>query len=244
MIKKLICALIVMLVATIILAVVASAGQNQIRLTFIVPTEDAEADITRDEVFFANEREAIRQLEAIRRGHPRAADGSIIYPDFYAGSGLYRDGTIWLFIVEAKLEEALNHDIIGPILTDGAQHVLVEYSYAELRELQRIVFDIISERRTSGGRRNCRYAYNVSLGVVDIRYNRVTIGIVRYNEAMIAGFRRYVYDSPMIMFEQSGRISHGGGYGRFTFGLMALTMLSIVVIVITVIVVRRRVCTR
>jgi len=47
--------------------------------------------------------------------------------------------------------------------------------------------------------------------------NKVVVNIVEYNDRMVDGFRRYVYDSPLIVFQQGGRIDLGGGHGNATF---------------------------
>jgi len=198
---------------------------------------EAEVDAVHGENFSANQREALHQIDVINAGFSRARDGSVMYPDFYAGSGLYDDGSLWLFIVESELEQAYRHDVIGSLLEDGARYVLVEYSHTELLEVHRTVSDIIFEQRVIL-RSDCVYSNNVSSTSIDPLMNRVIIGIVEYNYDMISGFRRHLYDSPLMAFEQMDIMDLGGGYGSYNFVMIVLV--GFLIMMIGVIIIMRK----
>jgi len=174
---------------------------------------DAEIDAIHGENFSTNQRMARRQFDLIEEGFMHARDGSIIHPDFYGGLALDSDGMPIIFIVESRLEEAYNHDTIGTFLEDGLRYRHVEVSYAELREAVFEISALTAERYTAY---QCIYSYNVSSIFTDMFNNRVVVTLVEYNEHMIEGFRRYVYDSPILILRQGDRISLGG-YGNATF---------------------------
>lgn len=104
----------------------------------------------------------------------------------------------------------------------------------ELRETQRIVSDIVFEQR------DCAYSYNVSFTSIDPLINRIVIGIVEYNCEMIAGFRRHVYDSPLLTFVQSDRIDMGAGHGTCFFTIMGIIVFLIMPIGVIIIIKMRR----
>jgi len=227
--KKLICLFLVLAMATSIFATVATASQRHDNLLLLEEAAvdagitvvellavEAEVDAIYGENFSANQREAILQIESINAGFSRSRDGSVIYPDFYAGSGLYNDGSLLLLIVESELENAYRHDVIGSLLENGARYVLVDYSHADLLEVLGAVNDVVYEQRAVL-RSNCIYSLNVSAISIDPRMNRVVVGIVEYNYSMISGFRRHLYDSPMLVFEQMGVIELGGDHSTYNF---------------------------
>ena len=91
----------------------------------------------------------------------------------------------------------------------------VEYSYADLYALQDTISDIIREGLVIISERPlrddwCIYLNNAIFASANIMINRVVIRLYEYNEDMIAGFRRYVYDSPMLVFEHGPQIVWGG----------------------------------
>ena len=65
-----------------------------------------------------------------------------------------------------------------------------------------------------------------------------SMGLVEYNEDMIAGFRRYVYDSPMIIFEPSnwGRTEWHNDAHLFFAVLMGI----LVVVSSTILIIRKK----
>ena len=168
------------------------------------------------EQFIANQSVALSQIQALYRDFARNADSDVIYPDFYGGSYLLRDdGRLVVLIVESMYEEARAHGSLGSLLDEGVMYKLVEYSYAELRSLQREIGDKIwgscQTGATYGLANHCFYAANVSGLGVDVESNRTAIHIAEYNDEMIAGFRQYVFDSPMITFSQMGFLYLLGG---------------------------------
>ena len=155
-----------------------------------------------EEEYWLNREEASRYIHAIYLGFEPSVTGTSIYPDFFAGFTFDADGRLVLPIVESGLEQARNHVSIGRLLEAGVQYRLVEFSFAELLATQNRMWNV--------ERHGCRYMSNVTHGFPCATRNRAVIGLYRYNDAMIAGFRRYVYDSPMIAFEQGSWISLNG----------------------------------
>jgi len=176
---------------------------------------DAERDaaLGLSENFSVNQRLAMRPLDMIYEGFKSARDGSMIYPDFYGGSAIDSDGMPVIFIVESRLEEAYSHNVIGALLETGLRYRFVMYSYTELRITQFEISGIIGERFWAY---QCIYSNNVSFIGADVLNNGVVVFLSEYNEQMINGFRRYVYDSSMLILRQ-GRIDLGGGQGNATF---------------------------
>ena len=223
--KKLIGLLLVMAMVTSIFATVAFANSRQVDLLLeedareagITVEEllaiEAEVDAIYGENFSANQREAFHQIGLIDASFSRARDGSVMYPDFFGGVALnYYDASLLIFIVESELEQAYSDNVIGRLLEDGVTYVLVEYSRTELIEGHSTVRDIIDSRR------DCVYARNVTITSTDPIMNRVVVSIEVYNYDMISGFRRYVYDSPMLAFEQSSfRFDMSDGQGGYNF---------------------------
>ena len=163
---------------------------------------DAEVDAIYGENFSLNQRKAMRYHELLHSVFMQARDGSTIYPSFYGGSAIDYDGTFIVFVVESALDEAYRHDSMDMIFGSDIRHRLVEFSYAELLAVHEAIACNIHLLSLSG----CVYSMNVSSGGVSSRANRVIIGLIEYNEDMIAGFRKHVYDSPMLIFEQRNPI--------------------------------------
>ena len=174
---------------------------------------DAEVDAVHGENFSANQRMAMHQFELIEEGFMRARDGSIIHPDFYGGLAVDTDGMPVIFIVESKLEEAYNHDTLSILLETGLRYRYVDVSYDELAATVSDISTITFERYTLYG---CIYSYNVSTIFTDMRNNRVVVTLIEYNDHMIEGFRRYVYDSPILVLRQGDRL-YINGQGNATF---------------------------
>ena len=86
----------------------------------------------------------------------------------------------------------------------------------------------------------CIFAYNLTLVAVDSFDNKVVVGIAQYNERMIEGFRRYVLDSPVLVFRQMGPFDLGGGQGSLVYGILILIGVVLVAVWIAVAIMRRR----
>jgi len=235
--KKFISLLLVLTIVTSISVTIAAAGQTHDEPSSEeMAAMDAGVDAIHGENFSISERSASRQLELIQRGFTRTRDGRIIYPDFYAGSAFDYDGMAIIYIVESRFEEAYNHDTVGALLGAGLRYELVEFSYDELLAVAHEISSITLQRYTAYG---CRYSYNVTLIFPDIRNNNVTVRIVEYNEDMIEGFRRYIYDAPILVLQQSGRITLGGGQGSVPLTVMMWTGILIIVIGIATVIIKK-----
>jgi len=226
---------------------------------------DADTSNVTNEEYVLNRRVASHQISDIYRGfererrevdvfyilngveHTRTRSVmSYIFPDFYAGPSFDVDGRLVISITESGLEQARNHDSIGLLLEAGIQYMLVEFSYAELLEAQVAMWENSCDERIDAGRRRnrccnwCVHRSNMTWGYVCAANNRVVVGLYRYNEAMIAGFRRYVYDSPMIMFVQGNWMCLGGGSGSILPAGIGAVVLLAIVIGVAIVIKRRR----
>ncbi|MCL2378648.1 MAG: S1 family peptidase [Defluviitaleaceae bacterium] len=177
---------------------------------------DAELDALFGEGYATNRREAEYYFELMYSGFMRNRSGDVISPDFYGGSYVGEDGSMVLLIVESRLECAYSHDTIGMLLHAGVNYRLVEFSHSDLFAVQETINEIISERFVVLDERHlrddwCIYANNVPFFFVNVMSNNVMVHLIEYNEDMIAGFRRYVYDSPMLAFGQGAWFTIGGG---------------------------------
>jgi len=175
---------------------------------------DAENDAILGENFSANRRAALHVFDILDEAFISARDGRMIYPDFFGGAAIDHDGNIVIFIVESMLNEAYSHDVIGVLLDDGVRYRVVDFSYGDLLSSTDVISATITERYTN---ERCIYSYNVSLIGPSALTNRIDIHLVIYDEDMIAGFRRYIYDSPALVFRQGNRISIVNYQGGATF---------------------------
>jgi len=114
------------------------------------------------------------------------------------------------------LDEAYNHDVMGTLLAAG-RYMSVEFSSDELLAVLNNIADITTERYAAY---QCIYSYNVSSMFTDVRNNSVVVTLVEYNEHMVEGFRRYVYDSPALELRQGDRLDLGGGQGSATIAIV------------------------
>ena len=181
------------------------------------------------------EMEVSCQFDLLREGLG-ASDSWLIpadlLPDFYGGIHADYDGSPIIFIVESKLEEAYRHDVIGAFLEAGIEYRFVEFSYAELRAAQDTAWRIAGSRMELYG---CIYSFNISAGFIDPHANRAVVGIIDDSERMIAGLRRYVYDSPMVVFQQMGPFYMGGrGVLWPSFVILSPLLLSIIAGIIVI----------
>jgi len=91
------------------------------------------------------------------------------------------------------------------VIALGFNVYATEFSLADLYATQAAINEIIEERfvplvERRGHDAWCVYANNFSSSTVCEESGRVIVSLVEYNEDMIAGFRAYVYDSPMVVF--------------------------------------------
>lgn len=198
---------------------------------------DANTSSVTEEEFHLNREEASNQIQAMYRGFERPENWIQIYPDFYAGPTLDADGRLIISIIYSGIEKALRHDSIGPLLEAGVQYRFVEFSLTQLQAMQASMWEGACEGNVTARQRRrccnrCRYESNVTWGYICTTYNRVVVGLYRYNDSMIAGYRRYVYDSPMLMFEQGAWLSLSGGEGTLTLTVFGGAILLVIVVVL------------
>jgi len=242
MLKRVACLVLALVIITGVFATEALAAS-----TWGWTWWDADTSSVTIEEFARNRLVADNQVRTIHQGFERASIGYYIFPDFYAGPALDADGRLVIAIVASGLEEARAHVSIGPLLEAGVQYKLVEFSLAELFAEQSVVREARRERIVPTNQQRwwrlnwCRYANNATFEDICAANNRVAVRLHIYNDAMVAGFRRYVYDSPMIMFEQGSWICLGGGQGTIMFAVIGAAVLpAIAAAAVIVIVIKRR----
>ncbi|MCL2404639.1 MAG: hypothetical protein FWC92_03720 [Defluviitaleaceae bacterium] len=194
-----------------------------------------------------NRTAAFEQRNAMYGGFEHINHG-YIYPDFYAGNHVDVDGLLVISITESSLEQARSHGSIGPLLEAGVQYRFVEFSLTELRAAQGTVWEAARERYIPRRQRLwwrnwCRYsnyiADRITFESVCYTRNRAIVGIYQYDEDMIAGFKRYVFDSPMIIFVPTGRFSLNGS-GPAWPGVVAMIVVLLAVFIRAVFTIRRQ----
>ena len=177
------------------------------------------------------------QAEAIYNTFPRTRGGDVIYPDYFGGIYVDNRGFLVVLIVGPALEDYSSRADYLIALGRG-RYRYVEFSLAELSaEIE--VIDIAMRERAM---LRCRYALNVGFYGIRTDENRISINMVEYNEAMIAGFRQYVYDSPMIIFGQGGFLMSGPATNFHIYVLVALMGIAVVMVfaVLPILTSRRR----
>jgi len=168
-------------------------------LAIIDAAADAEVDAQRGEGFSANHHIANEQLVQLYAGFATSRDGTVLYPEFFGGSYISDDGSLVLLIVESSYVRAQRHDAINELLESNVTYRFVEFSYAELRAAANSIFATVLNMSDDG----CVYANNVTGVGLNPSINGVVVYLEVYDRAMIAGFRQYIYDSPLIgMFMQ------------------------------------------
>jgi len=199
---------LVLIVSTI--AVVNAAAQTQDRMCELRQIQadmaemEAQTDAILGEGISENQRKALEWLELMQEGFEHTRSGDVVFPSFYGGVYLGYDGRPVVLIVESEIQEARGQNHLSEIIADG-NYRFVEYSYAELRETQRVVWDKIIERALI-----CNYADNAIMIRVCTMSNRVIVSLIDNNDEMIMGFRLHVYDSLMLDFERRNPISMPG----------------------------------
>jgi len=136
----------------------------------------------------------LEQFETMYALFSRDANYAVIYPDFYGGIGV-NGSQLTLLVVESRLEEAKEHEAFRYFFDDNESYSFVEFSFAQLLETRNLAATAINARR------RCFYANNALTPRILAADNRVEV-VLRKNDArdrdMEAGFRQYVFDSPMV----------------------------------------------
>jgi len=164
---------------------------------------DAEIDAIHGEGFSANERNAHAQLELLYEIFGTGHRGEIIYPDFFGGTYIDESGNLVVLIVNTNHQRAQAYNAISTQLDPSVIYRFVDFSYNEMLA----TVEYISSIRRTMADNECVYARNVTAVGVRPFTNQVTVFLQVYNDSMIEGFRQYVYDSPMISFEQLNGIT-------------------------------------
>jgi len=149
------------------------------------------------EGFMANHRQAEEDLQALYEMFPRNRSEDVIYPIYYGGAYFDEMGHLVLLIARPYIEIARTHGV----LTQAFRYRVVDFSITDANETVNSIVSAVEERRAL----DCIYTKNISFFGIGAD-NLIGIYLEEYNEEMIAGFRAYVYDSPMIYFGQAERL--------------------------------------
>ena len=236
------------LLLTIMLSVAAFATattqeyyQNQAAMEAM----EAFVDEVYGEGFFQNHLRAEEQINAIYDDFT-GSHGRVVYPDFFGGLFINDYGRLVVYIVEGLVDSAMEHDIIGVLIADG-DYKLTQISQTQLAAVRARVDTAISNAWRDG----CVYASNVSMWGSGA--NQISVRLAVYSDEMIDGFRRYVYDSPLIEFSQADFLIIGGApqyfWERIPSWLLSVLVLGGVAVgfvasVVAVVVVVRRLVRR
>jgi len=164
---------------------------------------DAYVNAIIGEGFMQNQRNALEIIEQFYNSLALNRSGDAEYPDYFAGFYLDDSGNLVMLVTENQnlAENLMNQDMTLSSLYESINIRFVEFSYAELHEA-RDAFRIAHEARRELG---CVYALNVVGSGIHRAGNSLRIRLDVYNDRMIEGFRTYVFDSPLIIFEPGVR---------------------------------------
>jgi len=169
---------------------------------------DAEIDDIHGVGFSANERNAHAQLDLLYEGFEVNCQGEYIYPDFFGGTYIDEFGNLVILIANTGYDRAYAQNILSNQLDSRVNYRFVEFSYNEMRSAVEYILNSSRDMACADLRGDaCVYARNVTGVGIRSSANEITVFLAIYNDYMIEGFRRYVFDSPMISFEQLGGIS-------------------------------------
>jgi len=152
------------------------------------------------EEFFANHDAALLLHHDIFNSLPQRRDGSFVFPDYYGGHFIGDDGNLVVNIVSTRDRSVCIYDsyVLGDVIANPSVNIqYVEFTYAELNDM--MVFLLEHWLSDPYSRVSIAAPFN-KLCVIN---NHIVVGIIDdyYSEEMKATFRRYVVDSPMIIFE-------------------------------------------
>ena len=114
------------------------------------------------------------------------------YPDYYGG--LYLDCCGKLVIVVIGDTVTAKKDIVRRCGKTNFRLQQGQYSYDELRKLQALVNE------------NIRKLPEITSTAVDIKINRLVIGMKECSRKNIYSFRKQILDSPTVMYQQSNYV--------------------------------------
>ena len=228
MCKKLCLFLVLMLIVstftTVVLATQLHGTEQDLYAMYLEEQARLDADVAdwldevHGETFTSNLNEAQIKRELLYRSFATNRSGDFMFPAFYGGTYYGADGNLVVLIVESSVECVYSHEVLGFLLESdsrseiGISYRFVTYSFAELDARAKGILDIVMERRSSERDGNpCIYALNVSGTGIRTDLNKVHVHLIEYNEEMITGFRKHVYDSDILLFNHLGAIVLGGG---------------------------------
>ena len=141
--------------------------------------------------FLDNVEEAIEMLEVLYDSFPTGEEGEVHYPDDFGGVYFDDEGNLVRLQVPSEMdEESERFDSYHDSITSTRE---VEFSYNYLVW----IMDMLDHYSISG--RDMHSA--VSWGL-DVRENRVIVGLLDYHLENILAFRRNLLDSPALVFQQ------------------------------------------
>jgi len=198
--------------ATLLMVCVLSLAPLGMMPVYAADVSDMQADAKElfGVEFVLNEQQALEEAGNILDMFPTNRLGYTVFPAAFGGMYINSDGNLVVLFaenVDSEVEGGHRSDygFRGVLFQNPQLQRYVEFSYSDLNEVFERLVETLNERNElaiSGRMSICRYQQNITFASVDVQANRVLIGLEVYSEEMIEGFRRYIFDSPMIVFEQ------------------------------------------
>jgi len=204
---------------------------------------DAAIDTIMGEGFSENQREALQTAERMTAEWEHDEYGNLIWPEYLGGAYIDDDGRFVILIVESMRDHAIDIDIPGVVTTPNTRRRYVEHSYNYLWSLT----TAIRAERNAMMEMGCMYAWNMSRVDFDVRNNNISIGLVVYNQEMIAGLTETIIassreltaamNSSLIAFEQRDLAETLGGSPQSSPFVALATNAAVILLILGVLVI-------
>lgn len=124
----------------------------------------------------------------------RGLDGvSILYPDYFGGAYV-KDDKVVIFLTKESDKDFVKKDLSKRIDLNYVSFVECDYSYAELMDLDKWLFDFFMKNE------NKSFLNTLHVDGWNINKNKIIIKLNDCSSFYINGFKNKVIDTPMIVF--------------------------------------------
>ena len=160
------------------------------------------------EIFLNNLGTARANADRVNALFPRSRSDSryiyeVVYPDFFGGMYINNDGILVVNIVNSAsrgLGSVLEYvSFRNVVATNDIIIKHVNFSYNEIHNTKAALVDFFSTQDSA-----IRDNNNIVAIATDEKYNSVVVYLEIYNEEEIALFENTIFDSPIIIFRESG----------------------------------------
>ncbi|MCL2287310.1 MAG: hypothetical protein FWC32_13230 [Firmicutes bacterium] len=128
------------------------------------------------------------------------------YPSFFGGEYINNHGYLVVNIVGPSYVQTTAAIMINDLFGEGHGVILqaANFSYYELQDAQDLIFRTVFDNRDNDTIKHIRNNFNGS----DIMYNlnAIIVYLRELNDDEIYLFRKYVFDSPMLIFQERNAI--------------------------------------